>query len=97
MLLTITIETLSLTFSQHFFSTSNRESRSRSPVQSDTEFEIRKLSEDRAEIEDEKSHQQSWRWGELPSPPPDSSLSSHRGSMNVSTAVNQPTDCKLEI
>ncbi|XP_048508098.1 phosphatidate phosphatase LPIN1 isoform X2 [Athalia rosae] len=80
----------------HFFSdteiTKNRESRNRSPVQSDTEFEIRKLSEDRAEIEDEKTHQQSWRWGELPSPPPDSTLSSHRTSMNASATANQTND-----
>ncbi|XP_046603298.1 phosphatidate phosphatase LPIN2 isoform X2 [Neodiprion virginianus] len=80
----------------HFFSdteiTKNRESRPRSPVQSDTEFEMRKLTEDRAEIEDEKTHQQSWRWGELPSPPPDSSLPSHRSSLNTSTVANQPTD-----
>ncbi|XP_023288607.1 phosphatidate phosphatase LPIN1 isoform X2 [Orussus abietinus] len=80
----------------HFFSdtevTKNRDSRPCSPVQSDTEFEMRKITQEDEERDGEKSHQQSWRWGELPSPPPESSHSSHRNSMNSSTAVTQSND-----
>ncbi|XP_044020662.1 phosphatidate phosphatase LPIN1 isoform X3 [Aphidius gifuensis] len=60
----------------HFFSdtevTKNRDSRPSSPVQSDTEFEMRKIQQEGKDRDDDnKTHQQSWRWGELPSPPPD--------------------------
>ncbi|XP_043284096.1 phosphatidate phosphatase LPIN3 isoform X2 [Venturia canescens] len=75
----------------HFFSdtevTKNRDSRPSSPVQSDTEFEMRKIEQQGNELEDEKTHQQSWRWGELPSPPPDSSH-----PMNASTTSVPPND-----
>ncbi|XP_012217991.1 phosphatidate phosphatase LPIN3 isoform X2 [Linepithema humile] len=78
----------------HFFSdsevTKNKDSRPCSPVQSDTEFEVRKIIQDGSEREDDKSHQQSWRWGELPSPPPESAHLSHRNSLNSSTIANQP-------
>lgn len=68
----------------------NKDSRPCSPVQSDTEFEVRKIIQEGSEREDDKSHQQSWRWGELPSPPPESAHLSHRNSLNSSTAANQP-------
>uniref|UniRef100_A0A0C9QZY0 phosphatidate phosphatase n=1 Tax=Fopius arisanus TaxID=64838 RepID=A0A0C9QZY0_9HYME len=59
----------------HFFSdteiTKNRDSRPSSPVQSDTEFEMRKIEQEGKERDEDKGHQQSWRWGELPSPPPE--------------------------
>nr|XP_012149334.1 PREDICTED: phosphatidate phosphatase LPIN3 isoform X2 [Megachile rotundata] len=80
----------------HFFSdtevTKNQDSRPCSPVQSDTEFEMRKITQEGAEREEEKSHQQSWRWGELPSLPPESTHPSHRSSMSSSSAVNQPNN-----
>ncbi|XP_031847778.1 phosphatidate phosphatase LPIN isoform X2 [Nomia melanderi] len=76
----------------HFFSdtevTKNQDSRPCSPVQSDTEFEMRKITQDSTEAED-KSLQQSWRWGELPSLPPETTHSSHRNSLNSSIAANQ--------
>ncbi|XP_057328960.1 phosphatidate phosphatase LPIN2 isoform X2 [Microplitis mediator] len=78
----------------HFFSdteiTKNRDSRPCSPVQSDTEFEMRKIEQQREEVkerEDDKSHQQSWRWGELPSPPLETSH-----PLNSATTVIQPND-----
>ncbi|XP_060819179.1 phosphatidate phosphatase LPIN2 isoform X1 [Bombus pascuorum] len=78
----------------HFFSdteiTKNQDSRPCSPVQSDTEFEMRKITQEGAEREEDKSHQQSWRWGELPSLPPESTHAPHRSSLNSSNAVNQP-------
>lgn len=79
----------------HFFSdtevTKNQDSRPCSPVQSDTEFEMRKITQDNTEGED-KSLQQSWRWGELPSLPPETAHASHRNSLNSSNAVNQPNN-----
>ncbi|KAL6419991.1 hypothetical protein ACFW04_008230 [Cataglyphis niger] len=81
----------------HFFSdsevTKNKDSRSCSPVQSDTEFEVRKITQESSEREDDKGHQQSWRWGELPSPPPESV--SHRNSLNSSTTASQPNNEKV--
>ncbi|XP_029168065.1 phosphatidate phosphatase LPIN1 isoform X2 [Nylanderia fulva] len=78
----------------HFFSdsevTKNKDSRSCSPVQSDTEFEVRKITQEGSERENDKGHQQSWRWGELPSPPPESAHMSHRNSLSSLTAANQP-------
>ncbi|XP_015587239.1 phosphatidate phosphatase LPIN3 isoform X2 [Cephus cinctus] len=80
----------------HFFSdtevTKNRDSRPSSPVQSDTEFEMRKITQEGKDMEDDKGHQQSWRWGELPSPPPESAHASHRNSLNSSAATAQPND-----
>ncbi|XP_017764760.1 PREDICTED: phosphatidate phosphatase LPIN3 isoform X2 [Eufriesea mexicana] len=77
----------------HFFSdtevTKNQDSRPCSPVQSDTEFEMRKLTQEDAEREEDKSHQQSWRWGELPSLPPEPAHVPHRSSLNSSNTVNQ--------
>lgn len=79
----------------HFFSdtevTKNQDSRPCSPVQSDTEFEVRKITQGSTEGED-KPLQQSWRWGELPSLPPETAHSSHRNSLNLSTSVNQPNN-----
>lgn len=78
----------------HFFSdsevTKNKDSRPCSPVQSDTEFEMRKITQDDNEREDDKSHQQSWRWGELPSPPPEPAHMSHRNSLSSAATTNQP-------
>ncbi|EZA58410.1 Phosphatidate phosphatase LPIN2 [Ooceraea biroi] len=78
----------------HFFSdsevTKNKDSRPSSPVQSDTEFEMRKITQDDNEREDDKDHQQSWRWGELPSPPPEPAHMSHRNSLSSVTTANQP-------
>ncbi|XP_017891870.1 phosphatidate phosphatase LPIN2 [Ceratina calcarata] len=75
----------------HFFSdteiTKNQDSRPCSPVQSDTEFEMRKITQETAEQDDK--NQQSWRWGELPTLPPESTHPSHRNSLNSSNA-NQP-------
>ncbi|CAK9802602.1 Phosphatidate phosphatase LPIN2 [Anthophora quadrimaculata] len=80
----------------HFFSdtevTKNQDSRPCSPVQSDTEFEMRKITQEGTEREEDKNHQQSWRWGELPSLPPESTHTPHRNSLNSSNAVNQPNN-----
>ncbi|XP_011141713.1 phosphatidate phosphatase LPIN3 isoform X3 [Harpegnathos saltator] len=80
----------------HFFSdtevTKNQESRPSSPVQSDTEFEMRKITQEGSEMEDDKSHQQSWRWGELPSPPPEPAHMSHRNSLSSSATASQPNN-----
>ncbi|XP_011635241.1 phosphatidate phosphatase LPIN2 isoform X2 [Pogonomyrmex barbatus] len=82
----------------HFFSdsevTKNKDSRPSSPIQSDTEFEVRKITQESSEREDDKGHQQSWRWGELPSPPPESAHISHRNSLNSLTTTNQPNNRK---
>lgn len=67
----------------------NQDSRSCSPVQSDTEFEMRKITQEGSEIEDDKSHQQSWRWGELPSPPPEPAHMSHRNSLSSLATTSQ--------
>lgn len=75
-----------------FYLKRNRDSRPCSPVQSDTEFEMRKIEQQREEgkeREDDKSHQQSWRWGELPSPPIDTPH-----ALNSVTTVIQPNDGK---
>ncbi|XP_034938533.1 phosphatidate phosphatase LPIN2 isoform X2 [Chelonus insularis] len=75
----------------HFFSdteiTKNRDSRPCSPVQSDTEFEMRKIEQDSKEMNEDKRHRQSWRWGELPSPPPEVTH-----TLNTSTAVVPTND-----
>ncbi|XP_033220740.1 phosphatidate phosphatase LPIN3 isoform X2 [Belonocnema kinseyi] len=80
----------------HFFSdtevTKNRDSRPCSPVQSDSEFEVRKINQDNSDLDGDKSHQQSWRWGELPSPPPESAHSSHRNSLNSGVPSSQNND-----
>ncbi|XP_046823920.1 phosphatidate phosphatase LPIN2 isoform X5 [Vespa crabro] len=80
----------------HFFSdteiTKNQDSRPCSPVQSDTEFEMRKITQEGSEQEDDKAHQQSWKWGELPSPPPDSTHPSHRNSVNSSIVTPKSND-----
>ncbi|XP_011171281.1 phosphatidate phosphatase LPIN3 isoform X3 [Solenopsis invicta] len=82
----------------HFFSdsevTKNKDSRPCSPVQSDTEFEVRKIIQEGSEREDDKGHQQSWRWGELPSPPPESAHMSHRNSLNSLATASQPNNRK---
>nr|XP_050854868.1 phosphatidate phosphatase LPIN2 isoform X5 [Vespula vulgaris] len=79
----------------HFFSdteiTKNQDSRPCSPVQSDTEFEMRKITQEGSE-QDDKALQQSWKWGELPSPPPDSTHPSHRNSVNSSVVTPQSND-----
>lgn len=66
---------------------SPHDSRPSSPVQSDTEFEINRQSKAVGEEVDgtRKSslHGQSWRWGELPSPPPRSLLTSHSSQTSV--------------
>lgn len=78
----------------HFFSdtevTKNQDSRPCSPVQSDTEFEMRKITQEGTEREEDKSHQQSWRWGELPTLPPEPVHVPHRSSLGSSNAVTQP-------
>ena len=68
----------------------NKDSRPCSPVQSDTEFEVRKITQESSEREDDKGHQQSWRWGELPSPPPEPAHMSHRNSLNSLATASQP-------
>lgn len=40
-------------------------------MQSDTEFEVQKITQ---ESKDQVEKGQSWRWGELPSPPHESAL-----------------------
>ncbi|XP_076685332.1 phosphatidate phosphatase LPIN isoform X2 [Andrena cerasifolii] len=80
----------------HFFSdtevTKNQDSRPCSPVQSDTEFEMRKITQEGSGCEEDKSHQQSWKWGELPNLPPELSHPSHRNSLNSSAIDNQPNN-----
>lgn len=68
----------------------NKDSRPSSPVQSDTEFEVRKITQEGSEREDDKAHQQSWRWGELPSPPPEPVHMLHRNSLGSLATTNQP-------
>ncbi|XP_043477261.1 phosphatidate phosphatase LPIN1 isoform X2 [Leptopilina heterotoma] len=81
----------------HFFSdtevTKNRDSRPCSPVQSDSEFEVRKISLETTDLDGDKSHQ-SWRWGELPSPPPDSAYNSHKNSIINSTVQSSQNNDK---
>ncbi|XP_020293428.1 phosphatidate phosphatase LPIN3 isoform X2 [Pseudomyrmex gracilis] len=81
----------------HFFSdseiTKNKDSRPSSPVQSDTEFEVRKIIQEGAEIEDDKNHQ-SWRWGELPSLSVESTHTLHRNSLSSSATTNQPNNAQ---
>ncbi|XP_011499045.1 PREDICTED: phosphatidate phosphatase LPIN1 isoform X2 [Ceratosolen solmsi marchali] len=77
----------------HFFSdtevtTKDKGSRPNSPVQSDTEFEVQKITQESKVGEEEKSHGQSWRWGELPSPPHDGSLVAHGLPLNTVDASN---------
>ncbi|XP_018313852.1 phosphatidate phosphatase LPIN3 isoform X3 [Mycetomoellerius zeteki] len=83
----------------HFFSdsevTKNKDSRPSSPVQSDTEFEVRKITQEGSEREDDKGHQQSWRWGELPSPPPEPAHMSHRNSLSSLATASQPSNGKM--
>ncbi|XP_015186582.1 PREDICTED: phosphatidate phosphatase LPIN3 isoform X2 [Polistes dominula] len=80
----------------HFFSdteiTKNQDSRPCSPIQSDTEFEMRKITQESCEQEDDKAHQQSWKWGELPNLPPESTHPSHRNSVNSSVVIPQSND-----
>lgn len=66
-----------------FIEKRNRDSRPSSPVQSDTEFEIRKIQQEGKERDDDKTHQQSWRWGELPSPPPEANHSLNASTTSV--------------
>lgn len=68
-----------------FYPKRNRDSRPCSPVQSDTEFEMRKIQQEGKERDEGKSHQQSWRWGELPSPPPESTHPLNSSSVIVPT------------
>lgn len=53
-------------------------------MQSDTEFEVQKITQD-SEVGDDKTHTQSWRWGELPSPP-------HDGPLNASIDASNPNN-----
>jgi hypothetical protein len=66
----------------------DKDSRPNSPVQSDTEFEVQKITQESNVGEDEKSHGQSWRWGELPSPPSDGSLATHGLPLNTVDSSN---------
>ncbi|XP_023246788.1 phosphatidate phosphatase LPIN3 isoform X2 [Copidosoma floridanum] len=82
----------------HFFSdteitTTNKESRLSSPVQSDTEFEVHKITQESKAQEDKG---QSWRWGELPSPPHDGTLDAHGRPLNPvdATASSNETDAR---
>jgi hypothetical protein len=67
-------------------------------VQSDTEFEINRQSkavcvEEEGEIGKSALHGQSWRWGELPSPPPRTILTSQGSRTSLSKmdlAVPEP-------
>jgi phosphatidate phosphatase LPIN len=68
---------------------SPHDSRSCSPVQSDTEFEINRQSKAVSVAEEGETgklalHGQSWRWGELPSPPPRSLLTSQGSRTSLS-------------
>ena len=76
-------------FTLYFRRKRNRDSRPSSPVQSDTEFEMRKIEQEGKERDEDKTHQQSWRWGELPSPPPESAH-----ALNITTTSTQPNDSK---
>jgi hypothetical protein len=72
-----------------YFVYSPHDSRSCSPVQSDTEFEINRQSkavgvEEAGETGKSGLHGQSWRWGELPSPPPRPLLTSHGSRTSLS-------------
>lgn len=57
---------------------------------------MRKITQEGSEQEDDKAHQQSWKWGELPSPPPDSTHPSHRNSVNSSVATPKSNDSKYD-
>ncbi|XP_058792471.1 phosphatidate phosphatase LPIN2 isoform X2 [Phymastichus coffea] len=82
----------------HFFSdteitTKNKESRPSSPVQSDTEFEVQKITQE-AKAENDKTHTQSWRWGELPSPPHDISLEGQLNAVVTASTVNETAEAR---
>jgi len=80
----------------HFFSDTEAtpgcgpyDSRPCSPVQSDSEFEINRQSkavgvEEEGETGKSALHGQSWRWGELPSPPPRAILTSQGSRTSLS-------------
>jgi phosphatidate phosphatase LPIN len=68
---------------------SPHDSRPCSPVQSDTEFEMNRQSKAVGASEEEGTgksalHGQSWRWGELPSPPPRPLLTSQSSRTSLS-------------
>lgn len=68
---------------------SPHDSRPSSPVQSDTEFEINRQSKAISATEEEEVGKsallgQSWRWGELPSPPPRPLLTSQGSRTSLS-------------
>jgi len=72
-----------------YFVYSPRDSRPCSPVQSDTEFEINRQSKavgvaEEGETGKSALHGQSWRWGELPSPPPRPLLTSQGSRTSLS-------------
>ena len=50
---------------------------------------MRKIEQEGKERDEDKTHQQSWRWGELPSPPPESAH-----ALNITTTSTQPNDSK---
>lgn len=56
-------------------------------MQSDTEFEVQKITQESKVGEDDKSHGQSWRWGELPSPPHEVNLDTRGISLGGADGV----------
>jgi len=95
----------------HFFSDTEatpgcgpHDSRPCSPVQSDTEFEINRQSKAVGVVEEGETgksalHGQSWRWGELPSPPPRPLLTSQGSRTSLSKmelAVTEPVSSSDE-
>ncbi|KAJ8669134.1 hypothetical protein QAD02_000393 [Eretmocerus hayati] len=83
----------------HFFSDTeitakNKDSRPSSPVQSDTEFEVQKITQENKAAEDHESHGQSWRWGELPSPPHDASRDPSMNPVDVTISSNETAEAR---
>lgn len=72
----------------------DKDSRPSSPVQSDTEFEVQKITQESKAGDDDKTHGQSWRWGELPSPPHDASLDAHGMQLNTADASSPSSESK---
>lgn len=55
---------------------------------------MRKIAQGDVDLDDNKNVQQSWRWGELPSPPPESAHASHKNSV-IKPSTSTPNDRKF--
>lgn len=56
---------------------------------------MRKIEQEGKERDDDKTHQQSWRWGELPSPPPETTHPLNSSATTVPTTDGECTNSHL--